>query len=245
MFMNDLQQVTCECCITCATSHLVTKSHKEDWREKTKAHTLKFDKYSKLPHVKILSSWQTTLKNFLHVLPRSTIKCLLHHVWVIYSLPTITRNLCFKASLTCVAWPRSSAFKYLILSLGVSICLDHVSIKTLDERLSISTVKKILTVSKSLSRQLRSLDQDWEILILSQRQVPVPKVLIKIKKSVEIRIRIRFVSWVTNPYLERFVLNRGPRIQPFSKDSFHGFVSWRNFQKIQRIRWIQRILTNP
>ncbi len=38
-----------------------------------------------------------------------------------------------------------------------------------------------------------------------------------------------FVSWI------RFVMQ-------FSKDSFRGFVLWRNFQKIRRI---QRILTNP
>ena len=34
----------------------------------------------------------------------------------------------------------------------------------------------------------------------------------------------------TNP---GFVSYRGSRIQPFSKDSFRGFVSWRNFQKIR------------
>ncbi len=34
----------------------------------------------------------------------------------------------------------------------------------------------------------------------------------------------------TNP---GFVSNRGSWIQPFSKDSFRGFVSWRNFQKIR------------
>ena len=38
----------------------------------------------------------------------------------------------------------------------------------------------------------------------------------------------RFV--ITNP---GFVSYRGSRIQPFSKDSFRGFVSWRNFQKIR------------
>jgi hypothetical protein len=35
---------------------------------------------------------------------------------------------------------------------------------------------------------------------------------------------------ITNP---GFVSYRGSRIQPFSKDSFCGFVSWRNFQKIR------------
>ena len=34
----------------------------------------------------------------------------------------------------------------------------------------------------------------------------------------------------TNP---GFVSYRGSRIQPFSKDSFRGFVLWRNFQKIR------------
>jgi hypothetical protein len=34
----------------------------------------------------------------------------------------------------------------------------------------------------------------------------------------------------TNP---GFISYRGSRIQPFSKDSFRGFVSWRNFQKIR------------
>jgi hypothetical protein len=43
-------------------------------------------------------------------------------------------------------------FFYLILSLGVSICLDVVSIETLDldtKKKSVSTVEKISTVSKS------------------------------------------------------------------------------------------------
>ncbi len=42
------------------------------------------------------------------------------------------------------------------------------------------------------------------------------------------KVSFRFV--ITNP---GFVSYRESRIQPFSKDSFRGFVSWRNFQKIR------------
>ena len=74
------------------------------------------------------------------------------------------------------------------ISLGVSICLDRVSIKTLNldtGRELISAVKKILTISKNLSWQLRSLNWDGEILILSLHHLPVSKVSIEIKKSVD------------------------------------------------------------
>ncbi len=49
----------------------------------------------------------------------------------------------------------------IFLTLGVSICLDVVSIKTLDLDVVkewVSTVEKILTASKSKSRRLRYLD---------------------------------------------------------------------------------------
>ena len=74
------------------------------------------------------------------------------------------------------------------ISLGVSICLDRVLIKTLDHntgRELVSTVKKILTISKSLTWRLRSLNRDGEILILSIHHLPVSKVSIEIKKSVD------------------------------------------------------------
>ena len=74
------------------------------------------------------------------------------------------------------------------ISLGVSICLDRVSIKTLNldtDRELVLTVKKILTISKSLSWQLRSLNWDGEISILSLHHLPVSKVSIEIKKSVD------------------------------------------------------------
>ena len=54
------------------------------------------------------------------------------------------------------------------LSLGVSIYLDRVSIETLNLdsfKMYVSTVKIILTASKSLSWRSRYLDRDWEILI--------------------------------------------------------------------------------
>jgi hypothetical protein len=67
------------------------------------------------------------------------------------------------------------------LRLGVSICLDVISIETLD-----------LNTEKSQSRRSRksrqfqkvSLD-DRDISILSRRHLPVPKVSIEIEKSVE------------------------------------------------------------
>ena len=74
------------------------------------------------------------------------------------------------------------------ISLGVSICLDRVSIKTLNlytGRELVSTVEKILTISKSLSWRLRSLNRDGKISILSLHHLPVSKVLIEIKKSVD------------------------------------------------------------
>ncbi len=74
------------------------------------------------------------------------------------------------------------------ISLGVSICLDRVSIKTLNldtGRELVSTVEKILTISKSLSWRLRSLNRDGKISILSLHHLPVSKVSIEIKKSVD------------------------------------------------------------
>ncbi len=74
------------------------------------------------------------------------------------------------------------------ISLGVLICLDRVSIKTLNldtGRELVSTVEKILTISKSLSWRLRSLNRDGEILILSLHYLPVSKVSMEIKKSVD------------------------------------------------------------
>jgi hypothetical protein len=67
--------------------------------------------------------------------------------------------------------------------MGVSICLDVVSIKTLDlgtKKKSASTVEKISTPKKvSLD------DRDREISILSRHHLPVPKVSTETKKSVE------------------------------------------------------------
>jgi hypothetical protein len=74
------------------------------------------------------------------------------------------------------------------ISLGVSICLDRVSIETLNldtGRELVSTVEKILTISKSLSWWLRNLSWNGEILILSLHHLPVSKVSIEIKKSVD------------------------------------------------------------
>ncbi len=73
--------------------------------------------------------------------------------------------------------------------MGVSICLDVVLIESLDldiVKAWVSMVEKILTASKSKSRQSRYLDQDWEISILSRHQCPDQKVSIEIKKFVEI-----------------------------------------------------------
>jgi hypothetical protein len=72
--------------------------------------------------------------------------------------------------------------------MGVSICLDMVSIETLDldtKKWSVSTVEKISTSTKSWSRQSRYLDEDRDISILSRHHFQVPKILIEIKKSVE------------------------------------------------------------
>ncbi len=76
-----------------------------------------------------------------------------------------------------------------LLSLGVSICLDRVSIKSLDldvVKECILTVEKISTASKSASQQLRNLGQDRDFLISSWHQCPDQKVLIEIEKFVEI-----------------------------------------------------------
>jgi hypothetical protein len=80
------------------------------------------------------------------------------------------------------------------LSLGVSICLDVISIETLDHDLgrvgldgreNLDKFKKlVLMIEKSRSRS-RSLDRDQEISILSQNHLPVSKVSIEIEKSVE------------------------------------------------------------
>ncbi len=56
----------------------------------------------------------------------------------------------------------------LSVSLGVLICLNCVSIETLDldiVKKFVSTLKKILTFSKSLSQQLRNLDLDWSRML--------------------------------------------------------------------------------
>jgi hypothetical protein len=69
------------------------------------------------------------------------------------------------------------------IALGVSICLDVVSISTLDldtVKKLVSTIEKISTVSKSLSRRLRSLDRDREISILSRHHHPDPNISIEI-----------------------------------------------------------------
>ncbi len=64
------------------------------------------------------------------------------------------------------------------LNLGVSICLDLVSIETLNLDIIkkfASTVKKILTFSKSLSRQSRNLNWDQDFSISSRHQCSEPK----------------------------------------------------------------------
>jgi hypothetical protein len=64
-----------------------------------------------------------------------------------------------------------------------------VSIESLDLNIIqkfVSTVKKILTFSKSLSRQLRNLDCDRDFSILSRRQCPDQKV--SIEKFVKYRL---------------------------------------------------------
>jgi len=67
--------------------------------------------------------------------------------------------------------------------------------------------KKILTISKSLSQWLRSLDRDWEISILSRHHLPVPKVLIEVVKSVKtwnFSICQDFWVWSTSKSLNNF-----------------------------------------
>ena len=73
--------------------------------------------------------------------------------------------------------------------MGVSICLDVV-------KEWVSTVEKILTASKSASRQSRSLSQDQDFSILSQHQCSDQKV--SIKKFVEIWKFWRFLTVCLN-----------------------------------------------
>ena len=71
----------------------------------------------------------------------------------------------------------------------VSICLDVVSIESLDLDVVkewVSTVEKISTASKSASRQSRNLDLNRDFSILSRHQCPDQKVSIEIKKFVKI-----------------------------------------------------------
>ena len=70
-------------------------------------------------------------------------------------------NLLWSTSLLREVAKREGRFS---LSLGVLVCLDCVSIETLDNntvKKLVSTVEKISTVSKSLSRKLRSFD--WNL----------------------------------------------------------------------------------
>ncbi len=83
------------------------------------------------------------------------------------------------------------------LSMGVSICLDMVSIETLDLDIVkewVSTVEKISTASKSYSRQLRYLDRDRDFSISSRQQCLDQKVSIEIEKFVEIWNFRRFLT---------------------------------------------------
>ncbi len=68
--------------------------------------------------------------------------------------------------------------------MGVSICLDLVSIESLD--LDDVVKEWVLTASKSASRQLRNIGRDRDFSILSWHQWPDQKVSIEIKKFVEI-----------------------------------------------------------
>ncbi len=80
-------------------------------------------------------------------------------------------------------------FKTEQLTLGVSICLDVVSIETLDLDVVkewVSTVEKISTASKSKSRQSRYLDRDPDISISSRHQRPDQKISIEIENFIKI-----------------------------------------------------------
>ena len=83
----------------------------------------------------------------------------------------------------------------LKLTLGVSICLDVVSIETLD----LVVVKEwVSTASKSVSWQSRNLNRDWDFSILSRHQCSDQKVLIEIEKFVEIWKFLRFSTVCLN-----------------------------------------------
>ena len=107
------------------------------------------------------------------------------------------------------------------LSLGVSICLDVVLIKSLGldiVKLFVSTVEKILTFSKSSSRQARNLDRDQHFSILSRHQCPDLKV--SIEKFIE--------TWKFCHFLTvRLDLDR--EVSGFLHSSCRDFSIWQDF----------------
>jgi hypothetical protein len=102
---------------------------------------------------------------------------------------SLTWALSLSLSSLCITEKTKNTVKCFFLSLGVSICLDRVSIESLDidvVKECISTVDKILTASKSASRQLRNLGRDRDFSILSRHQCPDQKVSIEIKKFIKV-----------------------------------------------------------
>jgi hypothetical protein len=93
------------------------------------------------------------------------------------------KNLNFKVKLRFFFWNGNK------ISLGVSICLDRVSIESLNldvVKECVSTVEKISTASKSAPLQSRNLGPDRDFSISSQHQCPDQKASIEIEKFIEI-----------------------------------------------------------